>query len=302
MRLTKLRPEWGLQVDATAEEVFEKGADFWRDIGYKNDLVLFKGLGKISDADYFKICSYFGNPWSKDEYKYTREVTKDLDYNDAPMAITRFSNKLSPRIGTEAMPWHADIPLRGNLSFPWRSLYIISNPDAESGLTSFLNVRLDLINPSEQELAYYESIDLTMHSWLSEGEEICQRNFIKQDPITGKKSLRANCFVIPDHPHLWIRNTFVNGTEVDNKTVLGKIYKELSARDELVYTHKWDLYDLVMYNNWSFIHNRSEVRLTDKNQRREFLRVNIDHVPNANWKSHKLSYKLDSHPGLEYQQ
>jgi alpha-ketoglutarate-dependent taurine dioxygenase len=288
MKIKKIQLDWGIEIDADITEVLTQGPEFWRRLGYQNDLILFKGLGNISNVDHFKLCSYFGKPWTKEEYAHSGDVTYEFPYGNESKSLTRFSNILSPRLGTEKMRWHADIPLNGDSSFPWRSLYMVSNPSPDSGLTSWLNIKLKNIQPADDQLAYYNRMSLTMQSWHKhDNYEVNDVSFIKQDPVTQEKSLRANCYDTPECSKLWIKEVLVDNNVVDNNAVLGNIIRTLESRSELVYTHRWNLYDFIIYNNNSFIHMRTKIILNSKNESREFIRANMSHVPDVSWESYK---------------
>ena len=276
MKITNIHPQWGLDVSGTIHEILELGGDYWRNIGYDKDIILFRSLSNISDQQLYKLCSYFGTPWTHEEYKYSREQAYDFEYEGSTCSLTRISNKLSPRVGTSAMRWHADIPLRAPRSFPWRGLYMVSNPNPETGLTSWLNMRTDLIGASKEEMDYYRRIDLTMHSWLEPGEEVCDRPFVKMDPIQNRESISLNCYSTPEFPYMWIKNTRVDGIERDNTEILQPIFDKLEQRADLQYTHKWGTHDFIMYNNWHMVHNRTKI-IIGENEVREFIRVNVDH-------------------------
>ena len=58
--------------------------------------------------------------------------------------------------------------------------------------------------------------------------------------------------------------------------VLGAIHTELSSNTELVYNHQWQLFDLIIYDNWNLMHKRTQLDIDDS-QERLFWRTNLYH-------------------------
>jgi alpha-ketoglutarate-dependent taurine dioxygenase len=286
MEITNLKEKWGIRIEATAQEVLSLSPDFLRNLGYEKHFILFKGLGKISEQEIYNIVSRFGRPWSKQEYQYSNEVAYDIE--DTNAALSSFSNSNQPRLAGIAMPWHADIPIWKGMEFPWRCLYNTRNDNPNAGFTSWMSLMLDHINPSVEELDYFSRIKILNQSWHGHQGEEYLNSFIKEDPITRKQSLRANYFVAPGwSDKAWIKETYVDDKKVDNLETLGKIYKLLSSRQDLVYQHKWTQYDCIIYNNWSFVHNRTTLELLP-GQDRVFTRTNIAHLSNEEWDRFKI--------------
>ena len=53
--------------------------------------------------------------------------------------------------------------------------------------------------------------------------------------------------------------------------------KELLKIPNRTYYHTWDTFDIAIYDNWSFVHNRSKLIL-NSDEIRNFYRANIDLV------------------------
>lgn len=276
MNLEKIHRGWGTVVTGTLDEVLRPDNN-WRWLGYNRKLLVFR-LGYLRDLEIYHLISRFGKPWSRNNYLYSRELAYTISGTSA-LVLSEFSNRSVPLLGDKAMPWHADIPNLGIRSFPWRALYMVQNPNPEGGLTTFLNVTLPAINCSKKDLIHFASIEVENQSWYGDTDETVKHPLIKVHPITGQLSLRLNYFRDgrPETSNAWIRKTFVKGEERPNKEVLGPILKELSSRPDLVYTHKWQENDLVLYDNWSFVHRRTALDLKPDQERR-FIRANIDHV------------------------
>jgi len=290
MQITKIKEKWGICIEAPLEEVLSTNIDFLRNLGYDSHFVLFRGLGKISNQDMFSLISRFGKPWSSQDYEYSKELSFDVLLDTGITgALSKFSNSKNTRLSEIAMPWHADIPIWKDREFPWRCLYNIQNDNPDAGFTSWMSLILDHIDPLAEELDYFSRIKILNQSWHGHAGEEYKNNFIKKDPVTGKKSLRANYFVSPKWgDKAWIKETYLDNIKVDNLEILGKLYKKLSQRDDLVYQHRWLQYDCIIYNNWSFMHNRTALELLP-NQDRVFIRSNISHLSNEEWNKFKIN-------------
>jgi hypothetical protein len=290
MQITKIKEQWGVRIDSSIEELLSTDIDFLRNLAYEKHFILLKGLGKISEQNIYKLVSRFGRPWEKEEYQYSTEGSFDVTFPNGNMGVlSKFSN--AGRLKNTAMPWHADIPLWKGKEFPWRCLYNIQNdnPSPVEGITEWMSVMLDHIAPSSEELEYYSRIKILNQSWHGHTNENYLNNFIKKDPVTNKESLCANYFMSPGWgDKAWIKETYIDDVKVDNLEILGKIYKNLSMRDELVYKHQWSQYDCIIYNNWSFVHKRSALGLSP-DQDRVFVRANMAHLSNEEWDRFKIN-------------
>lgn len=276
MKIKNIRKKWGIIVECSINEALEQDNDFWKNLGYQKDLILFKGLGNITDGQYYELMTKFGIPWNKEEYTHSNEIVHECDFNGSKGYFTKFSNKLS-KLGSVEMPWHVDIPNFEGKSFPWRCLYNVKNPNPLGGLTSWLNLRLDIIDPTDDELDFYSKITVVNQSWYGKINETIEHSYIKNHPITGVKSLRSNYFVSnKSSPYAWIKEVKVNGIKKDNYEILGKIHKKLSLNKDLIYTHKWNIYDLIIYDNWNLMHRRTGLNISNSDERL-FLRTNIHH-------------------------
>lgn len=286
MKLENLKPNWGLIVrDTNIDQVLDLGPDFWRKHAYEKDLILFRGLGDIGKENFYRLMSYFGRPLNDKEYFDNGEATIKFTINGVSCCFGHFNNLNSyGRLGGSSLPWHVDHSHHGDRSFPWRSLYIRKNPNPENGLTGFINLRLDNIRPTDQELDYYKRLEVLNVGWYKVGDNPVKNSYIKVHPLSGKMSLRSNHFRV--NTPAYIDKTYLDGVEVDNLETLGPIHKKLSEREDLTYYHRWQDYDLLIYDNYHFMHNRTDLRLS-AGQIREFFRANVAHLSDQEWIDHK---------------
>jgi len=232
----------------------------------------------FSKLSYAKFCSTFGRMWQTLEYRGSKERAEIVKDGDIVYAISPMSNLSAPRIGQKEMPWHADIP-NNDHPFPMRTIWMYKNPDPESGLTSWLNIEdgFDILPDDLKSRA--EKIKIIQQSWWMPGTRIKEFDFIKTHSVTGRKSLRLNYYCEPDkniHDG-WIKNAVVDGVTFEPREVLTPYYDFLTTKKELLYTHKWDTFDIIVYDNWPFVHNRTHLNFDNKLERLLY-RTNIDHI------------------------
>lgn len=277
MIIENLKNKWGSVIHGTKDEVLNLDPQQIRQLGYEKDLIIFKGLGELSKGELYKITSYFGTPWSIDEYAHSREPVKQFLLDDKIVGISEFSNTKS-KLGEVEMPWHVDIPNWGEKSFPWRALYMVNNPNPDGGLTTWANLRLENLNPTKEDLDLYERMSVLNQSWHNgEDKFLVKQPYIKKHLVTGVESLRTNYFRSEDSsPQAWIKQVYIDDIPRDNKEVLGPIHLKISKDPELNYTHRWDTYDLIIYDNWNLMHRRTHLGI-DSTEERLFYRLNIHH-------------------------
>lgn len=290
MNIVNLKDSWGSVITATAEEVLEQDVNFWRDLIYDRKFLLFKTMG-FTEETLALTSLRFGRPWRGEEYQYSREAATVVKTEKGNVVLGLFSNK-SRVLGSHGMVWHADIPNRYEKPFPFRCLWITKNPEPEtSGKTGWLNLEkaLDYLTPEMLDLA--ERTTVVQQSWYEPGTDIQEFPLIKTHPVTGVKSLRLNYFNDAKTKDAWIKQVKVDGVLQPDCSIIDEFLKFLEKIDELVYIHTWDTYDFAIYDNWSFVHNRTPVVPLSVGER-HFYRVNIDHCSEEEWSMHKSRYNL----------
>jgi alpha-ketoglutarate-dependent taurine dioxygenase len=267
MDIEKIHPSWGLRINVQdAEQLFQQSSSFWKDTLYKNKLIVFKNIN-FSKDDYIQFAEMFGRG----------------------IVLHPFSNKSHPRLGQKAMPWHADLPnfntkliaFKGG-PFPIRALWLRSNPNPLGGITGFLNISnsIDLLSSELKELI--PRVTVTQQDW-GDKEYIPDINmqaydFVKIHPITQEKSLRLNHHNIKDKvKDGWICDVQIDGQSQLDCQLIQDYIDAILEHKEMIYYHQWNTNDLIIYDNWPLIHNRTALNISE-NEERLILRVNIDHV------------------------
>lgn len=285
MKIKTIHQAWGAQIEFDSPaDFFNKDTAYWRSLMYNRSLLLFKNMN-FTKTDYAKFCATFGNMWKTADYDYSKEATEEIDVDGVTMTLAPMSNKISPvnapRLKSQPLPWHADIPHRFVNPFPMRSLWMVNNPDPESGLTGWMNLDLDLLSLPTRLKDIAIKLRVVQQSWMRPGTEFREFNFIKTHPVTGRHSLRLNYF---NDAKAGIKNGYIHSLKIDGETIdPGDLYREffsvLESKPNLQYVHKWGDKDIIIYDNWTFVHNRTALSFSDDSGlERIFLRCNIDHV------------------------
>lgn len=291
MRIEHIHNDWGSIVYLDSpQEFFTYTPDYWRSMMYERKLVFFKKV-EFTKAEYSEFSTYFGHPWTSDEYQYSREVVENVETKHGTMSISPFSNTNSRLIDDREMPWHADIPNREYKPFPFRSLWITANPNPEqSGKTRWLNLEkgIDFLTPEMKGMI--PRVKIVQQSWYQRGTDIQEFDFIKIQPITGKESLRLNYYNWGTLKNAWILDVKVDGVSQGNCLLVRQWLQYLEKFQELTYEHTWDLHDIAIYDNWPLLHARTALKFTAEEPLRHFYRINIDHLNDEEWAEHKSKY------------
>lgn len=282
MKMTNIKEAWGTIIEFdNPRDFFKEPTNTWRDMIYQRKLIIFKRMN-FELLDYMKFTHWFGNPWTADEYRYSRELSLSLDDSGRTYTTSEFSNKLisTKKIGLIEMPWHSDIPNRSFRPFPHRSLWIVKNPNPEqSGKTKWLNINLkDCEQYLTDELRdLLPRVTLKQQSWYSPGTDEQMHSFVKTHPITGEASIRLNYYndASKNIHNAWIKEVYVDGQLQPDCGLIGRYIDCLTEHEDLVHYHQWDTYDIAVYDNYPFVHGRTPLVLGE--QERKFYRTNIDH-------------------------
>jgi alpha-ketoglutarate-dependent taurine dioxygenase len=289
MKTENIHDSWGTIISLESpDEFFTIDADFWRNLIYERKLIIFKQVNFTLD-DYAQFSLRFGAQWDEDEYKYSREAVEKTN----TLLVSPFSNANSRMIGLSEMPWHADIPNRNFKPFPFRSLWIVNNPNPEvSGKTKWLNLEkaLDYLTP--EMLQILPKVRILQQSWYLPGTDNKEFDLLKIHPITGARSLRLNYFNWLNLKIAWITGVKIDGVMQADCSLVKDWLIYLEQFPELIYQHTWDTYDIALYDNWSFVHARSRLKLDHNDPIRKFYRININHLNSEEWKVHKEKFKL----------
>lgn len=294
MKIEKIHDKWGEIWYPTKEELFSLPHDFFRSKIYQSRLVIIKSVGDLTNQEIYYLMDKFGRPWNKDQYVDSRELFFESAHKEQPFVLTTFDNGnvvRNKKIPNSEMPWHSDIPNHPTAPFPHRFLYMKTHPDPNYGRTRWLNLDLDIINLSEEQMKIFQDCLVLQQSWWEQGKNLQKLSFIKEHPIIkDRKSLRLNFYVRENDPgthSAWILKSFYKDTEVPNQHLIGNTIQKLYQNPNLVYEHTWDIGDMAIYDNWSFVHGRSAL-IDSPNALRQFVRGNIDHLTEEEFNNKKF--------------
>jgi phenylalanyl-tRNA synthetase beta subunit len=96
---------------------------------------------------------------------------------------------------------------------------------------------------------------------------------MKQHPITGRWSPRCNYHGVSDS---WILDTIDENGQRMGTGIVEELMEAMSEIPNCVYEHRWVPNDIVLYDNWPFVHRRDELDLLE-GQERLMWRANVDH-------------------------
>lgn len=276
---TDINSTWATKIEFDNPlDFFNQPKGYWRELLYQRKLLIFKKMA-FTKEDYAKFSLEFGRPWTNQEYQYSHEHTEDIVTDNGVMTLSPFSNRVSTRIKLQSMPYHADIPNKATNPFPIRSLWITKNPRPEiSGITGFLNITEEAFSYLTQEQRdLLDQIKIIQQSWYSPGTDLKEYPFIKTQPITGERSLRLNYYNKGSVKGAWICGVKINDQLQPDCLLVEQYLRQLLQFKELQYFHTWDTFDILIYDNYPFVHNRSELIL-EPGEERHFYRMNIDHL------------------------
>jgi alpha-ketoglutarate-dependent taurine dioxygenase len=290
MNLKNVHPEWGTIIQfRSPDEFFEFSPEYWRTLIYARGVIFFKKL-KFTPEQYAEFGMYFGKPWIAADYSYSGEKVELVQTRHGGITISPINNT-TKKLGMRDMPWHADIPNRRYKPFPFRSLWIVSNPNPEvSGRTAWLNIEegMKYLTPEMKELL--PRVRIVQQSWYMPDTDIQEFDLLKIHPITGRQSLRLNYYNWEDTKDAWICGVKIDGVLQKDCLLVREWLHYLEKLPQLTYTHVWDDYDISIYDNWPFVHNRSELLFDSEIDTRKFYRLNIDHLDETEWDAHKAKY------------
>ena len=270
----KLVDHLGIFVDISYDTAMSIDGSSWKDLLYKNKVLVFKDWQGLSPEQLCDFSKKFGSPWTKEMYDYTRENSV-LGQNN--ISYTHYNNKAYSRLSAD-IPWHSDIANEPNFKkYPIRMLYCIGLPSHFDGnSTNISNLAKAYSELSDQEKEYFENVTFTYQSWQYPGTNIVDYSAVEVHPYTKEKFLRFN---VVSKDKGWIRNGYYKNpegkiTELINKDLYALI-KETA--DKYEYVHNWNVGDLVIFDNWATIHKKGSGTIyEDSIGFREFIRLTID--------------------------
>ena len=259
---------------------------------YRAKLLVIKGLEGLNSQQLWELQSVFGEPWAEKEYHDSNEKTQLTESGDG--CVTAYGNLITKSIGNLSMPWHRDIPWHYEKRYPIRSLYPteLSMGAGKAG-TEFADcdVLLKRLRPHHVEMMRRTTLIIQNWYQVQAGNIEPDRKaipLIDRHPVTGMESVLLNSFrTLPlgSSRHSVVnRGAWIVGARIDDEAIpyeeahdwLEYLHALVDTNDNL-YTHQWELGDLVLFDNFSGVFHRRDAIEAPEGAERRFWRMNLKH-------------------------
>ena len=253
-------PEWGTEYTITFDQLMAEEKSTWSNRLVDRGLPVIKGLRPdLTDAEYHSIGEKFGRVWTREDYKKTPSDTTIKHRDTTPVSYFQTNNMW----GARDMKYHADMAHVGENSFPARSLYMVRGARDRSGETSWLNLELAWSQLSREEREQFKDHYVVQQDMYNAGTNLIRFPFLKVNPKSGKISPRVNCYVTPGRNTVaWVHHIEKDDTPLANTgAFIESVYKLCESKNNTLYLHSWTDGDLIIYDNWPFVHHRTAVTL-----------------------------------------
>jgi alpha-ketoglutarate-dependent taurine dioxygenase len=274
MQYKDIYTHWGTEF-TDISDLLQQDVRELRKILYQRKMLVFHAPD-WDQLTYWKFLALWGNPWDREEYIKSTERWREVpDPESGQMRyITWMSNKLSKRLVDYKMPWHADIANRvAGINFPHRCIYMKTVPNPEAGFTYWLDMEEAYYHVHPILRKRWESRTILQQNWHHPGRDVVETSAMKQHPITGKWSPRCNYHGIKNS---WILDTKDSLGNSRGTGILEELMEAMSEVKDCVYEMRWQPNDIVLYDNWPFVHRRTAPNLKE-GEERLMWRANIDH-------------------------
>jgi alpha-ketoglutarate-dependent taurine dioxygenase len=281
MRIETIHDGWGsIYHVESINEALGAGTDFWKNEIYTRRLVILRNP-PASKAQFWQFCSLFGVTFSLDQYKHMQEHVERIEVDGMSQFIGLMSPRISQRLGSGALYWHAD---NADLGLPMRALRLAESEDTSDGALSWLNVEYAWQHLGEPIQQRWRGLQVEQQSWYQKGTGFEIFPAVKTHPVTGVESPRANdyCIAGTSRDDRWIHDVLdANGTRLGG-IEMKHLLESMEAVPNAVYTHEWLLGDITIYDNQAFLHGRPALRMGSTGQR-TLWRCNMNHDTKLDW-------------------
>jgi len=235
------------------------------DLVLDKNLIVIRGLGpNLTDEEFYAVGQKFGTVWARDDYKKSF-ITKGDDptiKQDTLNPVSYFQSD-NNMFKNDFMAYHADMPHINELSYPGRALYMVKNTEDGSGDTTWLNLELGWDQLTQDEKDKFAEYKVVFQDMYVPGTRMEILPFLKLNPKTNKPSPRLNCYAHPGKRQMaWINRILKNDVTLTAQEIdlfMSSTYKLLASKPNTLYRHKWQLGDIVVYDNWFNVHKREAV-------------------------------------------
>ena len=210
----------------------------------KQKVLIFKDQS-LNNTQLKDICSIFGQVWDNSNEKYSGLQQSVVSGHEDNFVETVSEDGL---LKSGIIPWHIDLTHFPSQLLPNRILYAIELEGEPAG-TKFIDTvqGLHLINNSIREFLK-SATALCKAPYKTPWDCYVRRPAIQWHPMHNDYGLVADELFTQ-----WIEG-LEEGT--DYKQWIRNNVIDNMMSDETTYTHRWNVGDLVVYDNWSTIHYR----------------------------------------------
>ena len=275
MQVKNIYEKWGSEF-TDISDLFEQDTRELRKLLYDRKMLVFHAPD-WDQLTYWNFLALWGKPWGRDAYVSSTERWEYVPGGDGRHRfMTSMSNKISKRLQDFKMPWHSDIANRvdGGIQFPHRCIYMKTVPNPLAGFTYWMDMELAYPEVHPTLRKRWEARTIIQQNWHAPGNNIIEWPSMKQHPITKRWSPRCNYHGIADS---WIIDTKDIATGNSMGTgIVEELMEAMAEIPECVYEQRWVPNDIVLYDNWPFVHRRTAPNLKE-GEERLMWRANIDH-------------------------
>jgi alpha-ketoglutarate-dependent taurine dioxygenase len=210
----------------------------------------------LTNLELKNFCSLFGTVWDK-----TRETFSGLSQSDPNYHEDNFVEIVSETgiLKKIKVPWHIDLTHFPSQLIPNRVLYSV-----ELGETPASTQFIDTVQGLNQ-------IDPELKKFLSKSTALCKAPYetpwkcYVRRPAANWHPIHNDYGLVADE--LFTQQIEELSKDIDYKTWIRQEVIDKMISDETYYVHTWEVYDLLLYDNWSTIHFRDSFNGTRKLKR-----------------------------------
>lgn len=245
MKIKHLRKNWVTSIediDCANLQDYEKKELF--SLFAERKILIIKNQ-KLTNSQLKKFSNIFGTTWDQSREKFSGLSQSERKFHeDSFIEVVSETGILKNR----KIPWHIDLTHFPSQLIPNRFLYAVELEGSPAG-TQFIDTvqGLNLIDPEIKEFLS-QATALCKAPYKTPWDCYVRRPAANWHPIHNDYGLVADELFTQ-----WIEGL---PDETDYKDwIRTKVIDQMHS-EETTYVHNWELYDLLLYDNWSTIHYR----------------------------------------------
>jgi len=248
MNLTKIRPHFGVDVDADIKSL---GRDSLVSLILEYKIVRFKQQ-TMSATELEQVTALLGSIWYNDDSGIMAAEGRRNFNLPGSNIITLVNNKGRGVLDDIWVPWHSDVAHRpwhlAGGTMPARMLYGAEISPNETSSTSFYDKTYAYRKGTDAQRAVMDTLEIEFQADYATTWGSNRMPFTTTDPVTNE--------VIAHTQKLWVAN-------YNSNPVFAEIY-QLAQTEENVIENTWSPGDLIIANNYTTCHQRGKLVSTDE--------------------------------------